>query len=160
MKKISSLLFILIVLLFTACEVQNTFSELSGTWKIKSLIANGEEYLYHDHVRDYAPNIAQSAIVFGEDNTFELTFVYMNAPGADEPYAEIHRGTYTLNGSTVEFNATECTKGGSDIEVCQFRGEVDGDLLRISKSFAAGELWIIPIIDQSAAVNVIFKLRE
>jgi hypothetical protein len=69
-------------------------------------------------------------------------------------------GTYTLNGSTVEFNATECTKGGSDIEVCQFRGEVDGDLLRISKSFAAGELWIIPIIDQSAAVNVIFKLRE
>jgi hypothetical protein len=123
-------------------------------------MANGEEFLYHDHVRDYAPDIAKSAIVFGENNTFELSFVYMHAAGADEPYAEIHRGTYTLNGNTIEFNAAECSKGGSIIEVCQFRGEVDGDLLRISKSFAAGELWIIPIIDQDAAVNVIFKLRK
>ncbi len=168
MRKLSFYLLSLVLVLFVACEntnptddnVDQDKTELSGTWKIKSLMANGEEYLYHDHVRDYAPDIAKSAIVFGEDNTFELSFVYMHAPGADEPYAEIHKGTYILTGNTVEFNATECTKGGSTIEVCQFRGEVDGDLLRVSKSFAAGELWIIPIIDQSAAVNVIFKLRK
>ena len=178
MKKLSFYFLSFILVLFIACDntnlpqedddskltqtedsIDSQQTELSGTWKIKSLMANGEEYLYHDHVRDYAPDIAKSAIVFGEDNTFELSFVYMDAPGADEPYAEIHKGTYTLDGNSVEFNTTECTKGGSDIELCKFEGEVDGDLLRISKSFAAGELWIIPIVDQSVAVNVIFKLR-
>lgn len=168
MKKLVFYLLFFVCLLFVACEntdmpndkVEPEQTELSGTWKIKSLIANGEEYLYHDHVRDYAPDIAKSAIVFGENNTFELSFVYMYAQGADEPYAEIYKGTYSLKDNAVEFNATDCTKGGSIIEGCQFYGEVDGDLLRISKSFSAGELWIIPIIDQSAAVNVIFKLRK
>lgn len=166
MKKLYIILLAVIPLLFCRCEMsengndEQLLTSLSGTWKIKSLMANSEEYLYNDHVRDYAPDIAKSAVIFGENNTFELSFVYMDAVGADEPYAEIHKGTYTLNGNTVEFNATECTQGGSDIEVCQFRGEVDGDLLRISKSFSAGELWIIPIIEESVAINVIFKLRE
>ena len=168
MKKFSFVLLSLIVLFFTACEVQTSETELSGTWKIKSLMANGEDYMYNDHVVvcpeaqyvNFAPDIAKSAIVFGEDNTFELSFVYMDAAGADEPYAEIHKGTYTLSGNTVEFKPTKCTQGGSDIDLCQFTGEIDGNLLRISKSFAAGELWIIPIIDKAVAVNVIFKLRE
>ena len=160
MKKLSFILLSLIVVLFIACEFETPETELSGTWKIKSLMANGEDFLYNDHVRDYAPDIAKSSIIFGENNTFELSFVYIDTPGADEPYAEIHRGTYTLSGNVVEFNATECIQGGSTIEVCQFRGEIDGNLLRISKSFSAGELWIIPIIDEAVAVNVIFKLRE
>ena len=53
------------------------------------------EYLYNDHVRDYAPDIAKSAIVFGENNTFELSFVYMDAAGADEPYAGGVGGIFT-----------------------------------------------------------------
>ena len=160
MKRLSFYLLFLVLVLFSSCEIITNQTELSGTWKIKSLMANSEEYLYNDHVRDYAPDIAKSAIVFGENNTFELSFVYMDAAGADEPYAEIHKGTYTLSGNTVEFKPTKCTQGGSGIDVCQFTGEIDGNLLRISKSFAAGELWIIPIIDEAVAVNVIFKLRE
>ena len=160
MKRLSFYLLFLVLVLFSSCEIITNQTELSGTWKIKSLMANSEEYLYNDHVRDYAPDIAKSAIVFGENNTFELSFVYMDAAGADEPYAEIHKGTYTLSGNTVEFKPTKCTQGGSDIDLCQFTGEIDGNLLRISKSFAAGELWIIPIIDEAVAVNVIFKLRE
>ena len=166
MKKFAFIVSVFFLFLFVACEREQIEdkdapkTELSGIWKIKSLMANGEDYMYNDHVRDYAPDIAKSAIVFGEDNTFELSFVYMDAPGADEPYAEIHKGTYTLSANTVEFKPTKCTQGGSGIDVCQFTGEIDGNLLRISKSFAAGELWIIPIIDEAVAVNVIFKLRE
>ena len=93
MKRLSFYLLFLVLVLFSSCENITTQTELSGTWKIKSLMANSEEYLYNDHVRDYAPDIAKSAIVFGENNTFELSFVYMDAVGADEPYAEIHRGT-------------------------------------------------------------------
>ena len=50
MKKFSFVLLSLIVLFFTACEVQTSETELSGTWKIKSLMANGEDYMYNDHV--------------------------------------------------------------------------------------------------------------
>ena len=40
------------------------------------------------------------------------------------------------------------------------RNELYPALIEKAKSFAAGELWIIPIIDEAVAVNVIFKLRE
>lgn len=159
MKKYSFLLLSLIILLFTSCELQDTSSELSGIWEIKSLMANGREFLDNDYVRNYAPDIEKSTVVFGENNTFELSLVYTDTPEVGGPYAEIHKGTYTLNDNAITFNATECTKGGSTIDVCQFRGEVDGNLLRISKSFAAGELKIVSI-DMAVAVNVIFKLRE
>ena len=58
MKKLSFVFFSLVFLLFVACEPASQ-TEMSGTWKIKSLMANGEEYIYHDHVRDYAPDIAK-----------------------------------------------------------------------------------------------------
>jgi hypothetical protein len=158
MKRLSFYFLFLVLVLFSSCEIITNQTELSGTWKIKSLMANSEEYLYNDHVRDYAPDIAKSAIVFAENNTFELSFVYMDAVGADEPYAEIHRGTYTFDGDVVVFDATECIRAKET--TCQFRGEVEGNMLYISKSFSAGDLWIIPIIDESAAVVVAFKLRE
>ncbi len=44
MKKYSFLLLSLIILLFTSCELQDTSSELSGIWEIKSLMANGREF--------------------------------------------------------------------------------------------------------------------
>ena len=74
MKRLSFYLLFLVLVLFSSCENITTQTELSGTWKIKSLMANSEEYLYNDHVRDYAPDIGKSAIVFGENNTFELSF--------------------------------------------------------------------------------------
>lgn len=161
MKKFLFVWVCLIVLLFTACDRPYVaFPYIGGTWEIKSLMANGEEYLYDNHVCDYMPDIAKSVIVFGEHSKFELSFVYVDEEGITDSYVEIHKGTYTLNGNTIEFKATECTKGGSNIDVCQFRGELDGSLLRISKSFAAGELKIIPIADEAVAVNVIFKLIE
>ena len=89
-------------------------------------------------------------------------FVYSEpdgAPDSQELACEIHGGTYTFDGKIVEFNATKCEKAAKEAS-CQFKGEVDGNLLRISKSFAAGDLFMIPIFDKSAAVNVIFKSEE
>ena len=61
MKRLSFYLLFLVLVLFSSCEIITNQTELSGTWKIKSLMANSEEYLYNDHVRDYAPDIAKSA---------------------------------------------------------------------------------------------------
>ena len=150
MKKFYFIFFSIVVLCFVACDqptvhqstddqptcdlptTEDSIATISGTWKIKSLMVNSAEYLYNDHVRDYAPDIAKSAIVFGENNTFELSFVYMDAVGADEPYAEIHRGTYTFDGKVVEFSATECIRAKE--KTCTFRGEVEDNMLYISKS--------------------------
>ncbi len=146
---------VLVVAMLSACDmILQLPTDLTGTWVIESLKANGEEYIDNEHVLAYAPNIANSTIVFGADNTFELTFVY-----ADNSNAEIHRGTYTLNGTVVEFNATKCENLAKE-KTCQFRGEVEGNKLYISKSFSAGSLWIIPIETESAAVMVSFKLQN
>ena len=156
MKKLSFCFLTLVAIFFSACDtVLPTQTKLSGVWKIQSLKVNGEEYIDNKTLLIYAPNIADSKSVFGENNTFELLFVYSEPDGApDLPdlSGETHSGTYTFDGKVVEFNATKCENFAKETS-CLFKGEVDGDLLRISKSFAAGELWIIPIIDQSAAVN-------
>ena len=163
MKKLSFCFLILIAALFSACDmILPTQTELSGVWKIQSLKANGEEYIDNKTLLIYAPNIAESKIVFGENNTFELLFVYSEpdgAPDSQELACEIHGGTYIFDGKNVEFNATKCEKSAKE-KSCQFKGEVDGNLLRISKSFAAGDLFMIPIFDKSAAVNVIFKSEK
>ena len=163
MKKLSFCLLALIAILFSACDMlPSTPTELSGIWRIQSLKANGEEYINNKTLLIYTPNIAESKIVFGENNTFELLFVYSEptgAPDLPELACEIHRGTYTFDGKIVEFNATKCENFAKE-KSCQFKGEVDGNLLRISKSFAAGDLYMIPIWDKSAAVNVIFKSEE
>lgn len=163
MKKLSFCFLILIAIIFSACDmILPTQTELSGVWKIQSLKANGEEYIDNKTLLIYAPNIAESKIVFGENNTFELLFVYSEpdgAPDLQELSGETHSGTYTFDGKVVEFNATKCENLAKE-KSCQFKGEVDGNLLRISKSFAAGDLFMIPIFDKSAAVNVIFKSEE
>jgi hypothetical protein len=163
MKKLSFCLLTLVAILFSACDmVLPTQTELSGVWKIQSLKVNGEEYIDNKTLLIYAPNIAESKIVFGENNTFELLFVYSEpdgAPDSQELACEIHGGTYTFDGKVVEFNATKCENFAKE-KSCQFKGEVDGNLLRISKSFAAGDLFMIPIWDKSAAVNVIFKSEK
>jgi hypothetical protein len=162
MKKLSFCFLILIAIIFSACDmILPTQTELSGVWKIQSLKANGEEYIDNKTLLIYAPNIAESKIVFGENNTFELLFVYSEpdgAPDSQELACEIHGGTYTFDGDNVVFDATECIRAKET--TCQFRGEVEGNMLYISKSFSAGDSWIIPIIDESAAVVVAFKLRE
>jgi hypothetical protein len=163
MKKLSFCFLILIAIIFSACDmILPAQPELSGVWKIQSLKANGEEYIDNKTLLIYAPNIAESKIVFGENNTFELLFVYSEpdgAPDSQELACEIHGGTYTFDGKVVEFNATKCENLAKE-KSCQFKGEVDGNLLRISKSFAAGDLFMIPIFDKPAAINVIFKSEK
>ena len=151
---------ILIAAIFSACDmIIPSTTNLSGEWAIQSLMANGEEYIDNERLLVYAPDITNSKIVFGENNTFELSFVYSEpngAPDLQELSGEVHSGTYTFYGKIIEFNATKCEKSAKE-KSCHFRGEVDGNLLRISKSFAAGDLFMIPIYDKSVAVNVIFN---
>ncbi len=163
MKKLLFCYFILIAILFSACDKTiPSATTLSGVWNISSLNVNGEEYINNEHLLVYAPDIAKSTIAFGENNTFNLSVIYAesaDATGLYELSGEIHSGTYTLDGKEIQFNATKCDKSAKE-KSCQFRGEIDGKLLRISKSFSPGDLWMIPITDKAVAINVIFQLKD
>lgn len=175
MKKILFISLFFVALLMSCCEKEATELldednnsvekqdslpeklDLSGVWKIKSLFANDVDYIDHSHVLDYAPDIVKSTIVFGEENTFDLSIVYMQ-PVDFEPYIESHKGIYTMKDKSVKFSASVCENAGK--KSCEFNGVVEGDLLTIRKSFKAGELWMIPLIDEDAEVKVVFKLKK
>ena len=157
MKKLLFCLLILVATMFSACDMLLQMpTDLSGTWTVESLKVNGEEFIDNEHLLAYAPDIATSTIVINKDNTFELTLVYVASNDATDLLTEIHRGTYTFDGDIVEFNATKCENLAKE-KTCQFRGEVDGNMLYIFKSFAAGSLVMMPVEDESVAVMVSFK---
>ena len=157
MKKLLFCLLILIATIFSACDMLlTTPTDLSGTWTIKSLKANSEEYIDNEHLLAYAPDIATSTIVINSDSTFQLTLVYTASNDATDLLSEIHQGIYTFDGDIIEFNATNC-KGLSKEKTCQFRGEVEGNMLYISKSFTAGSLVMLPVVEESVAVMVSFQ---
>ena len=84
---------ILVATIFSACDLLFTMpTDLSGTWTIKSLKANGEEFIDNEHLLAYAPDIATSTIVINKDNTFQLTLVYTASNDATDLLAEIHSG--------------------------------------------------------------------